>query len=388
MSQRKIDFVKHNEEQKAVWQSYAEKNPIRVPMTLGIFQRYTMFNYDVNIKRHTFKDYFNDPEILLEHNLQTQYYVKHNIPFDHEMGIPEHGWDVMIDFQNLYEAAWFGAEIEFPDNQVPSCKPFLTDDNKRSILDKGMPELYSGIFKKVKDFHEYLTAKKESGFTFHGKTFNLGGFTGLGTDGPLTVCCDMRGATEFLTDLMCDENYAYELLDLVTEAAIMRISSFKKDFKGWDFTWPMYGFTDDSIELLSIDTYKEKIMPFHKKLLNALRGESPDTLIHICGDAQRHHKTLVEELGVTVIDTGFPMDFERAREYVGDNCQIFGGPSVPFLESKNYQEVYDETERILKSGIADSGRFVLREANNLPASVPIENLWAMYDCVRNTKLYN
>lgn len=385
---RKIDFAKHNEEQKAVWQAYMERKPIRVPMTLGIFQRYTMFNYDVNVNRHTFKDFFEDPEILLEHNLQTQYYIKHNIPFDHEMGIPENGWDVMIDFQNLYEAAWFGAEIDFPQDQVPSCKPFLKDDNKRLLLDKPMPEIYTGIFGKVKYFHDYLSAKKAAGYEFHGKSFNLGGFTGIGTDGPLTVCCDMRGTTEFLTDLMCDEDYAQDMLSLVTEAAIMRIKAFRKDFPGWDFVWPVYGFTDDSIELLSVDMYKEKIMPHHKRLLAELRNGSPDVLIHICGNAQRHHKTLVEELGVSIIDTGFPMDFAGARALIGDECQIYGGPSVPFLESHSYDDVYKETERILTSGIAKSGRFVLREANNLPASVSVDNLWAMYDCVRNTKIYN
>jgi uroporphyrinogen-III decarboxylase len=40
--------------------------------------------------------------------------------------------------------------------------------------------------------------------------------------------------------------------------------------------------------------------------------------------------------------------------------------------------VYERARAILTSGVMQGGRFVLREANNLPPRVPVENLAAMY----------
>jgi uroporphyrinogen-III decarboxylase len=38
-----------------------------------------------------------------------------------------------------------------------------------------------------------------------------------------------------------------------------------------------------------------------------------------------------------------------------------------------------ECKRILESGIAEGGRFILREANNLSPRTPVENVAAMYE---------
>ena len=57
---------------------------------------------------------------------------------------------------------------------------------------------------------------------------------------------------------------------------------------------------------------------------------------------------------------------------------IYGGPHIGLVLSGAPQQVYDETCRILESGIKEGGRFLLREANNLPPCVPEENLVAMY----------
>lgn len=83
-------------------------------------------------------------------------------------------------------------------------------------------------------------------------------------------------------------------------------------------------------------------------------------------------------LNVMSFDTGFPLDFKRLRTEIGPDVEIYGGPHVGLLLNGSPQDVYDETCRILESGIKQGGRFVLREANNLPPCVPEKNLAAMY----------
>ncbi len=45
------------------------------------------------------------------------------------------------------------------------------------------------------------------------------------------------------------------------------------------------------------------------------------------------------------------------------------------------------TESILRSGIRQGGKFIMREANNLPPCVPLENLQAMYSATRQVGVF-
>jgi len=102
----------------------------------------------------------------------------------------------------------------------------------------------------------------------------------------------------------------------------------------------------------------------------------------LCGDATRHFRTIHDVLNVRSFDTGFPIDFEGVRRGLGPDVEILGGPTVMFLAEASPTGVAEEVRRILSIGIAKGGRFILREANNLPPGIPLENLDAMYDAVR------
>ncbi len=79
-------------------------------------------------------------------------------------------------------------------------------------------------------------------------------------------------------------------------------------------------------------------------------------------------------------DTGFPVEHGRLRQELGEDVEILGGPEVGLLLDGAADKVYERTRSILASGIMRGGRFVLREANNLPPLVPEANLSAMYHC--------
>ncbi|MBN2448697.1 MAG: hypothetical protein JXO22_18365, partial [Phycisphaerae bacterium] len=55
-----------------------------------------------------------------------------------------------------------------------------------------------------------------------------------------------------------------------------------------------------------------------------------------------------------------------------------GGVEVPLLCGGTPEQVYERARGILTSGVRAGGRFVLREANNLPPKVSWANLAAMY----------
>ncbi len=147
------------------------------------------------------------------------------------------------------------------------------------------------------------------------------------------------------------------------------------------------GAADDSIELISTDDYKRFILKWHKKLYGALVGRGPRDM-HICGDTQRHFPTLINELGLSTIDTGFPINWQTLRGEVGEGVTIQGGPHIEVLRRGTPESVKAETKRILQSGIMRGGKFIIREGNNLPPMTPLGNLYAMYEAVKEFGRYS
>jgi len=382
------DYDAHNAEVLEVWAAYRNGNPIRVPMVLGINSRFTMFNPAANSKAISFERYLSDPQVMLERQLENSEWLRLNVPQDAEMGLPKHGWDMHVDFQNTYEAGWLGSELRFYADQVPDTEPILSNDaTKTALFDKGIPDPFSGgLMQRNWEFYDYFQAQNAYCYTYRGLPIAAVSPALLGTDGPMTVACNLRGATEFLTDLLAEPEYALKLLDFVTEAAIQRITAYRKRL-GQPLKTPGWGFADDSIQLISTDLYQEMIFPFHKRLVDTFSEGGPNS-IHLCGDATRHFPYLRDHLNMQSFDTGFPVDFTRLRDELGPQVEVYGGPSVPFLMAASPEETAAETRRVLDSGIRNGQRFVLREGNNLAPEIPLENVWAMYETNRQYGKYN
>jgi uroporphyrinogen-III decarboxylase len=248
------------------------------------------------------------------------------------------------------------------------------------LFDQGFPDPFtSGIMAKNWDFYEHMNANQNK-YSHKGlPVVNVYPYGG-GTDGPMTVAASLRGATELCMDIYEDPDYFHELLSFVTQATIRRIKAFREAL-GQELKPKSWAFADDSVELLSVETYKEFVLPYHKMLLDELAGEGPH-FIHLCGNAQRLIPVIKDELNVRTWDAGFPVDYAQARETLGPDFQIQTGPKVSLLMNGTAGEVYEESRQILQSGIMRGGRFVLREANNLSPCTPAANVKAMYEAAK------
>lgn len=380
-----MDFDRHNAEVSRVWDAYKARKPIRVPFFVGVNSRYTMFDHPANPTRVTYEQYWSSPEVMLHRQLEHLEWCAVNIEQDAPMGLPDK-WGFYTDFQNVHEAAAFGCPIRYFDDQVPDTLPILTDENKRFIFDAGVPDPFSNPFwDKIWEFYDYFKEREREGYEWKGRPIEVLGPTGMGTDGPLTVACNLRGAMEFCLDLLEDPLFADDLLDLITEAAIRRISAFRERL-GRPAKDQGYFYADDSIALISTDMLVERIIPHHRRLIQALAEGGPHS-IHLCGDATRHFPTLQRVLNIQMFDTGFPVDFGAIRRDLGEEAEIWGGPSVPFLASANPGQTIEETRRILESGVLKGGRFVLREGNNLAPEITTANISAMYRAVKTYGVY-
>lgn len=381
-----IDYKTHNEEVREVWDAFNAGKPTRVPVALGINPRIYLLNPDLNKNNVSFRDYSEDPDLMAEIQMKSQHYVRHNLLQDAEMGLPEDGWFVYVDLQNTYESGWYGAEVEYYEGQVPDARSILTEDNKRMLFDKGIPDpLTGGIMAKNWKYYDHLKANLRNYIHAGKPAVRVAPPAGLGTDGPFTVAANLRGATEFCMELYTDPEYAHQLLKYVTEATIHRIKSMREALE-MEIKPKSFGFADDSIELLSVETYKEFVLPYHKMLVAQLAGEGPHS-VHLCGNVQRLMPTLKEELNIRTWDAGFPIDYANIRRELGTDMRIHTGPRVATLLNDTPQDVDEEAKLILESGITEGGKFVLIEANNLSPCTPVENVAAMYQAAKKYGVY-
>ncbi len=375
------DFQSHNREVRAVWESYRAGAPIRMPMVIGVNPRHILMDPALNTKKVTFAEYMNNPDVMLEVLLQFRDYAAHHLWCDVEMGLPEQGWNIYVDFQNVYEAGWFGAEIQYSGNNSPVSKPLLTDDCKHLLFEKGIPDPFSNLMAKGRQYYEHFVAVKQKGFTYKNRPLNQISVGWLGTDGPMTLACDLRGTENFALDLYEDPDYALQLLEYITEATIQRVKAWRR-YLGQPEKSPGYAFADDSIVLLSVEDYRHFILPFHRRLVEELStGELPNS-IHLCGDASRFFSLIRDELNVREFDTGFPIDHGKLVRTLGPDVRINGGPKVDLLLHGSPQQVKEETRRIIEEVKPHNRRFVMREANNLSPRTPEANLKAMYETVK------
>ena len=350
---------------------------------LGTNSRIWILNPQLNTDGITWKAFTNDPELMFTTHLKYKYYLVHHIPQDIEMGIPEKCWEVGTEFGNVTEEAWLGCELVDPEGQVTATLPHYNDSRKEEIFERGMPGPFEGIMDQVREYYEYFVHRSHH-FEYFGRPVTVNPPSPLGTDGPFTVAIGVRG-TQLLEDMLLDEDYYFRLMDFITEAIILRITAWRA-FLGADLRPPQGGFADDAIQFLSTRLYQEKVLPYHRRLLSALYGEGPHSM-HLCGNVQRHFPTIIKELNVKSFDTGFPINFNSLRDEIGEDVEILGGVPVNELLTGKPEQVFDSTKAILQSGILRGGRFVMKEANNLPPGVPLSNLAAMYSAVKTFGVY-
>lgn len=374
---RDLDIERHNASVAELWEGYHAREPARVPCAVNVSTRYTIFNREVNPRGYTFEDYFGDPDLMFDHQLRHQWWVRHNVIADAPVG-PAEQYAVNVDLQNSYEAIWFGCPLEFWEDQCPDTRPLLTDDGKWVFQDAGLPALFpeTGWFAKAWDTYERFK-ERAAHEEFRGGKIIVGAVPGLGTDGPFTAACSLRGGVELMLDMRVDTDYYMALMEYIVTATIERIRAYRERL-GHPVETEAWGFADDSVQMLSLQDYETYVLPFHRRLVEAFGPKGPNS-IHLCGDVERLLPTIQRELNAQSFDTGFPVDHGRLRRALGPDAEIRGGPHVATVHGATPGQVRAAVREVLESGIKEGGRFILHEGNNLPPGTPLENLDAMHE---------
>ena len=262
--------------------------------------------------------------------------------------------DVMSD--PWTETTAFGGAIEYLDDAVPRCGQPLESSKEIALLDKPDPAHSARMAYTLRTIASY----REFGW----KTYSITGWV----EGPAAEASDLRGVSRFMIDLIDDEPFARDLMDLCTNVAV-------------DFARAQIGAGADTIGVgdavvsqISPAMYERLVAPFQKRLFDRIHEAGGLVRLHICGDINAH-LPIIAGLGVDIVDCDSMIDMKKARKILGQAVVLTGNLDPVNAVMKSTPDKIRRDLRALYETVGDP--WFVNGGCEIPAGTPHENLRAL-----------
>lgn len=282
----------------------------------------------------------------------------------------EFGYDgciVDVDDATLAEAC--GAQVIYRDDNVAVVKdsqPILKD--LRDIDSLKLPEP-----KKSGRICEWLEVTSR----LNEKMGKDGFILGRADQGPFNLLCLLRGAQQFMEDLiMEDEDVIMHALDWTTEA---HIRFAKAQIEAGAHMTSM-GDAYASPNLISPAAYQKFAFPWEKQVVQKVQTEKEPYSIHICGDTTKIIRDM-GDTGAKVLEVDWKLDIGDARRDLSKNTVLMGNinPSDPMYLGTT-QQVKQQVKKIIEDTRGQG--LIVSSGCALGANTRPENVRAMVDAVK------
>jgi len=268
------------------------------------------------------------------------------------------GMDQLSAISDPYrETQGFGAEIVYVRDGVPRCPhPPLAETKDLSSLPRPDPLSSERMLDRVHGVHGLKEAA-------------AGRYSVMGwVEGPAAEAADLRGVSAFLMDLMDDEPFAAELMDLCVEVGI-EFARAQVD-AGAD----TIGIGDAIASQLSPALYKRLVQPREKRLIDAIHAAGALVRLHICGDTT-HLLPGIAGLGADIVDLDHMVDMAGARRVLGTHVVLAGNiDPAAVRRSRNPAEIREAMVRTYREV---GNPFMVAAGCEIPSGTPPENLRAL-----------
>jgi uroporphyrinogen-III decarboxylase len=259
--------------------------PVKAPPFIVNSALYWLFGLDMD----TFPaDYLDDPAVMTAFQERTYYDQVKEIDDDF---VPY----LMPWLGTVVTASALGCQIEFIPKQDPAANPRFypiqapEDIRKLEVAD---PEK-DGLMPKVLEYLRYMKAN----------SFLPVGITDF--QGPLTTCNQLLGYDKLIYLMYDHPNLMHELMEKVTETLIRWVKKQKEvigeplnycisDQQVYTGKQAGVWFSDDDAVLMSVNTYREFVVPYNSRILKEFGGG----VIHYCGNATHHAENFLQTEGL------------------------------------------------------------------------------------------
>lgn len=267
------------------------------------------------------------------------------------------GYDMVSVISDAFrEAHDFGANVEFPYDDVPHCSDYLIkehiDIDKVLMIDPLQSERMLDRIKAVELFRQKL-----------GSSVPVLGWI----EGAFAEACDLRGIETIFMDTMDNPGFLIELLEKITPVEIRFAEAQIRAGAEW------IGIGESVGSLVSPKTYQTFALPYLKRIIDAVHEMHARVRLHICGDIT-HILELIAETNIDIVDLDWMVDIETARKKLGPDICIAGNfDPVAVLQNGDPEEI---KKHVMKGEQQAGDKYMVCPGCEVPPDTPFENMTA------------
>jgi hypothetical protein len=321
----------------------------------------------------TFKDFYKNPTIHLAVQLAGQKWERDSIVADQPKSYPD-VWRVSPRLW-MHENEFFGCKVVYQQDDYAWAQQL--EKSKQDILDS-IQDIDPLETVRRSDIYKLYINCREIGqnMQFENRPIEVL-LPGMGTDGIFTKACEIRGVQQFCEDLFDDSDFADRFLDIITQKTIQRIKAWHTLIFGeCRLPYPNFGIADDSLTLISVETYRRFILLRHERLYSAMTNGM--RMMHLCGHSEQHYHCLHKELRIMRIDgPGTFVDHGRYLDELGEEFSLEAQMDNIVLKNGTPSQVEEMMQGLLTSRAKKPGRFQILGFIN--RGTPKANIQAAYE---------
>ena len=355
------------------------ETPDRVAVNPAINFRYLLPAIGVR-----FRDYFNDPEVMLCSQILGQKWLMENVKTDaHSItGAWVGGW---TDFQNATEASAMGCEVVFPDDDIPVVREEgWIRDEKDLLRLEAMDTINNGLNARQILFRREMMkiAEKYPARFQGGPVFYPGENPALThtSNGPFTNAAYLMGTTEAFTAIVERPDFMCELLRIIVDKTIAWLDFCwnEEQIESRDFAW-----TDDLAAYLSAKTWQDVLLPFNQRLRDHFDWAS----MHMCGHTNHLLEMFTNLLKINEYQGfGWEVDLDRIADIMGGKVVLLGNVN-PLVISNGTPDDVKQATRLVIEKLAPCKGIIIQDGNNIAPGSPVENINAMMEAAEEFGRY-
>jgi uroporphyrinogen decarboxylase len=187
--------------------------------------------------------------------------------------------------------------------------------------------------------------------------------------GPWSFALELRGANEAMLDIYDDKPFLHDLMSYTTDTVIARCLGVME--LG---VFPFIGDPSAGMSLISPDVYREHVLSYHQKIVDAVHDNGGQVAFHICG----HVDPIFEDLIGLGID-GFSIDAPSSLETLFDvgrgKTTIIGNVDPILFIEGTPDQLQNETKKCLDLARGEAA-YIIGPGCQIPLQAKLDNIKA------------
>jgi len=187
--------------------------------------------------------------------------------------------------------------------------------------------------------------------------------------GPWSFGLELRGINEAMDDMFDDKPFLHDLMAYTTETVILRCLAAAE--LG---VHPVIGDPSAGMSLISPAIYREHVLPYHQKIVDAVHEKGSAITFHICGFIDPIFEDLLG-LGIDGMSIDAPSSLEKLFETGRGKTTIMGNVDPIFFVQGTPEQLEEEAKKCLDISQGEA-RYVVGPGCQIPLGASIENIKA------------